>query len=891
MYLSYNSTKIIPAPYCKFTTEVTRSAEGVKLGKQLVLTLTGTFVYGKGGATYQGSGYPADDYTKCPLEDLLTKQQDLRGLFADDYQWLEIQPDPEISAPSFKWVAKLRSIDFEESRLNPRSDYTIVLELQNTTWDGIEGIEESWDLSEQDSPRDTYSLTHKLSCTSREEWDTLASNSIAGWKKSLAYITGTMGGLGIDGGIIYNDPGMDLSLSFDDYNYRISKVIDEAGGRFDITETWVMSEDPYWEEQSVTVDYDRDNPEDRKWIATVEGSINGFDDQWSAVSSRWGSVSADLYSNASSAINSIVSGVALRSSAKTKHVVRDELNFTISYSYSYDEGSTNCDQDITTTVSINDPECDVWTVIVDGTIKGIADDTNNAYTNALSCYGSLSIDSLASSAYSASGGSRSLRGPTQRTIRHSEYQGTVGFSATYHDRATPFKHDKTITTNYGRSEDVTTVTVDGNIVGDCTALWSDITTELATVTMASTYSDATAVTAETLCEYAESFGTTRNEVNLTASYNYTFSSDLKCTANVETNVTVKNDPSACGYDLISVDGTITGRRTSGAAPWDNALSEYLSNHSESASKARAAGYTSGDLFTQLRSVSYAEERFTISYNYEFTNQGAYTIDETITESWGGGEECGITKITQEGTVTGLCTGVAGTAYENAVNGYSTVLDPDGVVNKIRNSESHNENRGTISYVREFDDRAYPFILDYTETTRETLNDCYKTCIIEGQVEGVCTNNSAGSKISNAETGYAYVAGLTPSEYVPTGWQLTSSSKGSNSYAGRVTFSREFREKSRCIVGAISESVEVTDDLETDVFAVVNVLGGSSVIQDKGGTTPFKRAINIQVQFPPTCTDCSADIGGGPDVEGLVGDAEPTGTVVVVTILVLERLHV
>jgi hypothetical protein len=885
MYLSYNSTKIIPAPFVKFTTEINRTQDGAKVGKNLIATLSGKFVYGRGGATHTGSGYPANDYSKCALDDLLTKQQDLRDLFAEDHMLFEIQPDPEASADIYSWSARVRSIEFPEGLLNPVEDYIVVLELQHATWDSVQSIEESWELSEQESPRETYTLTHKISCNSREEWNIGSSALVEGWKKSLDYLTTTMGGLGIDGGIVYADPGLNLDVSFIDYNYLVSKVLDESNGRFDATETWTMSANPYTEEQSMSAEFDRDAPDGQNWTITIDGSITGFDTGggggWSNVTTRWTAVESALYTDASTMATNLNPAPTLRTQPKTKREVHDELNRVLSYTVVYEEGTGTCNEDVTVTVSTNDPECDVWTVTVEGTITGIKDGSTSAYSAAVACYGAIDTDTLANTAYSNSGGSGTLHGPLARTVRHNEYGGTIGFSATYNDRGEVFKHEKTVSVQYQRSEDVTSVTVEGTITGDCSGTWADVAAELATMNAGAAYSEAggSYTGSGTLCSYPETSQTAETEINRVATYSYTFSDDPECGAEVSQSVTVKMHPTQCGYFITAVEGNILGRRSSGGSPWDNANTEYDNNHQESQIKTVAGDYVSGTLHKQSSSVTHSEGRFTISYSYEFTNEGTYTIDETITESWS--EECGITKIVQNGTVKGLCTGDSGSAYANAETGYATVTDPSGAVNKIRNSESHNENAGTITYTKEFDDRSNPYVIDYTETRRERIDDCWDVVTIEGSVVGVCTNNTEGSKLSNAEAGFGSIDPLQPTENSPTGWKQASKSVGKNEYAGRVTFSYEYKEKSSCIPNAISESVEVTEEEPSDVYAVVNVLGGSSVIQDKGGSTARKRTVNIQVQVEPNCTGCSADIGGGPNVENIVNDAEPSAGIVVV----------
>jgi len=881
MYLSYNSNKIIPAPFVRFENEWIRNEDGTKVGRTVTATLTGKFLHGRGGL-HTGAGYPANDFTKCPLEDLLSKQRDLRDLFnTTDGCWFEIQPDDEASAEAFRWLSKVRSIEFPEDLWNPVCDYTVVLELQTAPWDHVTGIDESWDLQQDDGPVDTYTLTHNISCSSKEEYTEALASVTEGWVKAYDNLPD----LGIDTAIVNSAAGVagfELNALFVGYQYRVQKVCDEANGRFEITETWFLSDQEYSEEQTVSVEYSRDTGtcSSDGITVTIEGNIIGHETTprgtgYSNAGTRWSVVEPTLYTTAA-----LFAGVTLNTEPTTKSVTYNELGRTINYSYGYDDTSGSCTTDVTTTISSDDTICDKLNVSVSGNIQGHRSSTQNAYDNALDCFNALTISTLASTAYTNAGGGGTLNTTaTSTSISLNECQGTVGFEYSYHDDLDSTTHDKTITTRFDRSGDVTTVSVAGTVVADCSGAWSDVTTEFATVSAATAYSDANGeyngYGDDGLCSFPSASSITKDENNRTITYSYEFSDDEDCIADVEENVVVATDPDNCGKNRITVEGSSTGRRTSGSSPWANAQTSYSTDHTEVDANTTASAYVGGTLYRISKSITYAEAAGRISWSYEFSDDNVYQIDETVTTAWD--EECGYLVVTQEGSVTGLCTASATSAYQNAVVGFATVSNPSGVSTKIRSSASHNENKGTINYSYEFTDRTDPYIIDFTETTREKIDDCYDIVTIEGTVTGICSTNTSGTKWTNAWAGYQSLTPISPA--VGSNYNQMSKTVGKNEYAGRVTFSYEFKQQDVCVPGAISNSVDVTDELAADVFAVVEVIGGGPVIQDKGGATATSRTVSINVNMPVDCSNCL--LTGEPNVESIVTSAQPTGDVVVV----------
>lgn len=473
-YVSYNSKKIIPAPFVQIKPDWIRSADGSRIGRTLIITLTGSLIVGRGGL-WSGSGYPADDYSLSRLEDLLAKQQALRDLFATDYAWFEIKPDPEATSQATKWIVKVVNMEFPTSQLVQHSQYVITLEAQlgDTTddYDMISDYDETWELSYQEDPEDTYVLTHNITCSSKEQYVVATTSVTEGWKKAQAYATNQLGGSGVDNTIVQQDPGFNLSSSFIAYNHVIDSTIDEYSGIYTIRETWKMSSTVTHKTKTINVDRQRDVPVDEPdIIVSISGSVVGFKTvdgggYTTAKNEFTLNVAPDLYSDA----NSLVTDDTLRTNPKSRSVVYDEIHRRVDYTYVYDNGADEASNDKTVTISESEEICGKITAVVSGSIRGVKTLTQSAYTNALSVWNAFksTIESEATTVYTEYGGTDTLQGPSHISVSYNEYNGQIGYSYTYNDWPVPYMAEETITTRENIAERADIQVYNGTVKGFC----------------------------------------------------------------------------------------------------------------------------------------------------------------------------------------------------------------------------------------------------------------------------------------------------------------------------------------------------------------------------------------------------------------------------------------
>ncbi len=187
MPVSYNSQKIIPAPFARIGRVYNRAGDLKRLNAVFTVVLSGKLMAWKGSPDSSGifhttSGYPADEdiLHDLRLAAIERKQEAIRRLFSNDGYWLEITP-LDGSEP-IKFLPRIKNIDFAEGLWYETCDYTIELEcdriyggvfetdgdIGDNLAENVESASESWELTPNDEftgegDSRTFKLVHKIS--------------------------------------------------------------------------------------------------------------------------------------------------------------------------------------------------------------------------------------------------------------------------------------------------------------------------------------------------------------------------------------------------------------------------------------------------------------------------------------------------------------------------------------------------------------------------------------------------------------------------------------------------------------------------------------------------------------------------------------------------------
>lgn len=390
----YDGKKIIPAPFASYYKEYQTTEDGTVVGSNYVITLKGTIVAHRGSPKTDGSFWELSDYP--PDEDIsldaklgaiLRKQEALRGLFSRQGRTLEFQSVS--GSPPLKCNPRFQRIDFQEGgqgRVSwvDKCDYTAtfladVLYVNGTVVSEDTGdlatykiarASENWAIETADERLGTYRLTHSIAAVGKRFYDEDGNLQREAWEQARLYVLNKVG-LGLVPARM-EATGVLNASELQAFNYLRTQSIDELGGSFQVTETWVCynpgDEPPATHEYTVNT---RTTPEGRVTV-TIDGSITGLEQRdnsthaliasrWTNAQSKWADhVEPSLYATAVS-----ISGAALNTEVLNKSVGRNPISGTITYNYEFDNRpSPDIDGALSESITIsNDNAADLYATI------------------------------------------------------------------------------------------------------------------------------------------------------------------------------------------------------------------------------------------------------------------------------------------------------------------------------------------------------------------------------------------------------------------------------------------------------------------------------------------------------------------------------------------------
>ncbi len=310
--VNYKNFRLIPAPQVQFSKSYFTSDDGTKIGSAWNIQISGTIVAFKGSPTSAGvfhatSGFPADETVaeNARLGSILRKQQAIRDLFSEDGHSLEWQSE-DGTAP-IKCNPRVTGIEFQQGIWYDRCEYTISLTAQTLYSSGlpvgeddnlteqIESASESWSIESSDEPvsttvNRTYRVGHTVTAKGSRLYDS-SGGSTAGYVQAKAWVVAR---LGMDASIIAASVVGNLA-SLGAYNSLRSENIDEVGGSYSVTESWVLSAEIATETFDIST---TTSLADGLTRVTIDGTITGYD-----------TPTVSKYTNANSKYNTIVSSI------------------------------------------------------------------------------------------------------------------------------------------------------------------------------------------------------------------------------------------------------------------------------------------------------------------------------------------------------------------------------------------------------------------------------------------------------------------------------------------------------------------------------------------------------------------------------------------------------
>lgn len=364
MPVIYNSKAIIPAPFVSISKEYIKSDNGDTIGSTYVITLSSKLVSYKGSPNstktfWTNTGYPADEVLadNKHFPSILRKIEGLRILFADEGKTLDIQPYD--GSASITCNPRVRSLQFPQGQWVYLAEYTITLEADVIYVNGqavneddgtdvvnykVSRAQDSWNIEPANDNQLTYRLTRTVGATGKKFYNSSGSLVQAAYLNAKDYVTNRLT-LGLNTARI-TDSVLNLSGTAQAFNYVRAENIDEKGGSYSVTETWLVYDPAGGAKAVEEFNIVARQSEEGRVNVTIDGTINGLFERNGSFT-----ITTDKYTNALAKYNEVYpnfltraqnySGTTLNSNPLTKQVTHNVTNGSINYSWSYDNRPSN----------------------------------------------------------------------------------------------------------------------------------------------------------------------------------------------------------------------------------------------------------------------------------------------------------------------------------------------------------------------------------------------------------------------------------------------------------------------------------------------------------------------------------------------------------------------
>lgn len=372
----YDGKRVIPAPFVTIQKVYERLDNGEKIGSTFSIQLRNDMVAYKGSpdsdqTLWTSGGYPPDEVVSgdARLGAIIRKQEAIRELFSQDGLLLEIQSND--GSQPMKCNPIVVDINFSEGSWFTVCPYNITLQAPTVTVNGIEigedgfseyisSASETWSFeTDEETPENIelnriYRLTHSISAKGKIYYDENGTLVKPAWQWARDWV---LPKLGIDNVISLSSGVNNLPSYYGGFNHIRNNEVDETGGTFSCTESWIMASGSALEDFTVETSK---NVDDGKTVVNINGTIRGLEvknsnfqitsTKFANADSKWSGVYPVLINRAQT-----YSGKTLNIIPISTTVGKNPALGTINYGFQYDNRPSNSISDtISEIVSLSD---------------------------------------------------------------------------------------------------------------------------------------------------------------------------------------------------------------------------------------------------------------------------------------------------------------------------------------------------------------------------------------------------------------------------------------------------------------------------------------------------------------------------------------------------------
>jgi hypothetical protein len=178
--------------------------------------------------------------------------------------------------PIFASKPIVRGLDFEETKMVQRSNYTVTFEYEDVLASGfpVRSYDESWDFNQEEN--DTIGASHSVNAVGIEDTTLNIPPHIVAKNFVLSR-------LGFDASQSFAlrspivDPLLDIA-GFSAFNRIITENSDITAGSYSITESWTLSSGNFLDDRTIDQSFERDEEGNFFQTDSINGTVQGYGD-------------------------------------------------------------------------------------------------------------------------------------------------------------------------------------------------------------------------------------------------------------------------------------------------------------------------------------------------------------------------------------------------------------------------------------------------------------------------------------------------------------------------------------------------------------------------------------------------------------------------------------
>lgn len=503
--VSYSGKYIFPVQAITINKEYQTTSDGRKLGATYTIDVNGTISARRGSPMSDGSFSltGADTTPETPdiddhLGNIIRKQLALTQLFSNEGQAFRVQSPSaasgllfypqtaKVTFPGDIWLEVCPYvISLTTDRLyGPNGEYNTDVPFAEF----VNSATESWSINPGDTPY-IYELKHNISAVGKRVYisgkvpytPVEYAKSFVENQLKIDYISSGVFSSTAGSGLFANSNLFDSSFNLNNlnfYNEIREETIDETEGSYGLTQTWTLSSGNFIETYNVAINNFYEG-EQRSVEVGIQGTIiglasgiNTFTSRYTNANNAWENyVKNQLYNRASGA----VPGYSLQTTPLVLSTDRNVIAGTVSYQTSYDDriaGVSGVRENyvIDKNQSLEDFRI---TVNINGSITGRGSGVpSDRFAKAEYAYDQLKFTGFYNRAVQYTQVSGLQSKPFKSSYNPNPLDGSLNYQIEFTNRDPAFAFEQfTVNKNYSRDNGITTVSVQGEIVGYATNIF------------------------------------------------------------------------------------------------------------------------------------------------------------------------------------------------------------------------------------------------------------------------------------------------------------------------------------------------------------------------------------------------------------------------------------